>query len=156
MSAFVQVDRITRITSSDGKVKWEVDHKNIVEVEDKSFVKLARSTYGFARLVFHRCDQVPNPLPKGYSLTASLGYEELLKLRNQMHAIEFIESAREGVPGLFKDSAVMQPKRLSRSNIRDLRTRPRSTTRTRIGTRTRTKTMTRARTRNRTMTGPRP
>ena len=124
MACPVVIQQLARIASSDGKVKWEVERRNRVLVDGQEFVKLPRSACGFAKLVFHKCEHVPIPLPKGYSLTASSGYDELVKLRNKKQAEVLVAADLESVPALFKDNATAQPKRHSRTDIRDMRSRP--------------------------------
>ena len=119
MGEALKLERIWRFTTDDGEAKWEVDNNHVVEVGESLFVKLPRSAAGFAKLVFHKCDQVPKPLPRNYSLTASLGYIELQKLRNEKQSEDLLAQDRERVPALFQQCAAppQTEKRAAKQNL---------------------------------------
>ena len=118
MGEALKLERFWRLTTHDGEAKWEVDNNQIVEVGDSLFVKLPRSAAGFSKLVFHKCDQVPKPLPRNYSLTASLGYIELQKLRNEKQSEDLLAQDHENVPALFQQCAAPPQKKKRASSSR--------------------------------------
>ena len=121
----VQLYRMTRKNT-----KWEFDSRVIVEVEDRKFIKLARAAHGFAKLVFDECDHIPSPLPKEYSLTASKGYADLVKRRNDIQAEYLKQKELDNIPALFRDSAVtpQKSKRTSRAALIEARKNPEAIT----------------------------
>ena len=91
------------------KVKWEIAPKFIVPVtrfgaKKADFVKLPRQDInsGLTRLVFHCCPNLPSPLPKGYSLSASIGYKELVDKRNLKQKDEFEDAVKQTIPEMFR------------------------------------------------------
>ena len=90
------------------KVKWEIAPKFIVPVnklgKKTDFVKLPRQDInsGLTRLVFHCCPSLPSPLPKGYSLSASIGYKELVDKRNLKQKEEFEDAVKQRIPEMFR------------------------------------------------------
>ena len=77
-----------------------------MQVGSKTSVKLPRSHCKFANLVFHGCTTLPNPLPRNYSLSASIGYQNLVDQRNTKQAEELQELqdqyVESHVPDIFK------------------------------------------------------
>ena len=125
MGDHVNIERLWRITSSDGLAKWEVDNNCVVDVGGALYVKLPRSATGFSKLVFHKCDQVPKPLPRNYSLTASIGYTELQQQRNQRQSDDLVAQDRQNLPCLFQACAAAPKKqRTTRKHIQDMRSKP--------------------------------
>lgn len=125
MGEALKLERIWRFTTDDGEAKWEVDNNHVVEVGESLFVKLPRSAAGFAKLVFHKCDQVPKPLPRNYSLTASLGYIELQKLRNEKQSEDLLAQDQESVPAVFQHCAAPpKKKRATRQSLQEMRSKP--------------------------------
>ena len=125
MGEALKLERFWRLTTDDGQAKWEVDNHHVVEVGDTLFVKLPRPAAGFSKLVFHKCDQVPKPLPRNYSLTASLGYIELQKQRNQKQSEDLLAQDREQIPSLFQAAANQRKKRrTTREGLQELRSKP--------------------------------
>ena len=125
MGEALKLERFWRLTTDAGKAKWEVDNNHIVEVGESLFVKLPRSAAGFSKLVFHKCDQVPKPLPRNYSLTASLGYIELQKLRNEKQSEDLLAQDQDIVPALFQQCAAPpKKKRATRQILQDMRSKP--------------------------------
>ena len=121
MAEKITVERIYKV-SMGSKLRWEFNEKSVLEVDGEKFVKLPRGTHGFARMVFHGCQNLPDPLPPGYSLTASVGYQELTKLRAQLAAQEDADKELQDMPSLFKNKGevpIARPKRQSRSNIKE-------------------------------------
>ena len=119
----VEIETVYKVTYS-GTAKWDVDSKSLVYVEGKAFVKLARSSTGFCKLVWHGCGQLPDPLPKEYSLTCSKGYVELTGIRNKLQSDYMIEKGQEALPELFKGKASPSKSRVSRSDVRTMRANP--------------------------------
>ena len=64
MAGRVTSQTITRVWTADEKTKWGVNPRDLVTVAGETFVKLARSPAGFAKLVFHNSPNIPRPLPK--------------------------------------------------------------------------------------------
>ena len=126
MGEALKLERFWRLTTHDGEAKWEVDNNHIVEVGESLFVKLPMSAAGFSNLVFHKCDQVPKPLPRNYSLTASLGYIELQKLRNEKQSDDLLAQDQASVPALFQQCAAppQKKKRASRQILQEMRSKP--------------------------------
>ncbi len=115
-----------RLSTADGHRKWNIQPESIVRVGDRAFVKLARSAHGFASLVFHKCPQVPQPVPKGYSLTTSLGYSELVARRNREDQVAQLAKAEASVPALFRGKCVVSAKvqRKTHKEMSELRQSP--------------------------------
>lgn len=101
MACAVTIQQVWSISTHDGKKTWHVPANQCLEVNGKTFVKLPRSNCQFAPLVFHGCTDLPCP-KKELSLTASVGYDELLKLRNTMQASELQTDAVNAAPEIFK------------------------------------------------------
>ena len=101
MAHSIALQKAWVITTGDGKKKWHVPANQTLEVDTKTFVKLPRSHCHFASVVFHGCTAVPAPMPKNYSLSASIGYQNLVEQRNKRQA----EELRANVPEIFKDLA---------------------------------------------------
>ena len=110
--------------------KWHVKSSQTLIVGSKTFVKLPRSKSQFAILVFHGCKTLPNPRPKDFSLSASIGYNNLVDRRNTQQAQElqntYVESLH--VPDIFKDIVSSQDppakERPSRAKIKEGREAP--------------------------------
>ena len=120
----LRVEHSLQICSEDGKVKWDVEPESTVIVNNEQYVKLARSSKGFARLVFHKCPNVPQPVPKHFSLTASHGYNELMSLRSTVQSANKENAIPDNVPAIFKaivKKKLDHPKRMSRAQEKDLR-----------------------------------
>ena len=126
------IERLYRVSTPGAKAKWEFDARSIIMVENRPFVKLPRACFGFAKLVFEGCADVPDPLPKGYSLTASLGYTELATRRNNIQAQHLLDKERELVPELFRNTAPVpsRPSRQTRESVTAARKHPESITMT--------------------------
>ena len=128
MADSITIQRSWAITTSDAKKKWHVTDSQTLQVGSKTFVKLPRSHCHFASLVFHGCTTLPDPLPRNFSLSASIGYQNLMAQRNSKQAEElknqYVESV---VPDIFKDLVrKKQPscKRASRTKIMEGRKAP--------------------------------
>ena len=104
------VERTYKIMTPDHKVKWEFDKRVVSTVGGREFVKLARSGYGFAKLVFHKCQDIPQPAPPWYSLSASRGYDDLIKMRNELQSDHLVAKDRDNIPELFRAAAKVAPK----------------------------------------------
>ena len=116
------------ITTGDGIKKWHVTESQTLKVGSRTFVKLPRSKSQFAILVFHGCTTLPNPLPQNFSLSASIGYNNLVVQRNTQQAQElqnaYVESS---VPDIFKDIVrenELAKERASRAQIKENRQAP--------------------------------
>ena len=113
-----------KITSTDGLKKWNIPADAIINVDDRVFVKLARSAVGFATIVFHNCEQLPQDVPKGYSLTTSLGESDMVARRDRQDHTERVERAVACAPALFKKQMKVNEKKIkskTRSDIQELR-----------------------------------
>ena len=96
-----------------------------MQVGSKTSVKLPRSHCKFANLVFHGCTTLPNPLPGNYSLSASIGYQNLVDQRNTKQAEELQDQYVARVPDLFKDIVNRPAKeRSSRAQIKESKQAP--------------------------------
>ena len=98
----VSIEKVFKVTTTDGKRTWFPPPDTIKEVDEKTFVALPRKAKGFASLVFYKNQNIPDPLPAGYSLSASQGYVELCKLRKEAAKEAQIENS--GVSALFHKS----------------------------------------------------
>ena len=105
-----------------GPKSWSVPPEDTVEIEGSTFVKLGRSARGFAPLVFHENQNLPDPLPAGYSLTASVGYNELVKLRSDAATAHKMNSS--GISPLFQNAQKKNSQKLTRKDITDSRGKP--------------------------------
>ena len=128
MAGSIIVQKTWVITTGDGKKKWHVTESQTLTVGSKTFVKLPRSKSQFAILVFHGCKTLPNPRPKDFSLSASIGYNNLVDRRNTQQAQElqnaYVESS---VPDIFKDIVrenELAKERASRAQIKENRQAP--------------------------------
>ena len=123
MADSITIQRTCVITTGDGKKKWHVTDSQTLQVGSITFVKLARSHCHFASLVFHGCKTLPDPLPRNYSLSASIGYQNLVDQRNTKQAEELKEEYVEStVPDIFKDlvrKSKPSCKRASRAKINE-------------------------------------
>ena len=128
MAGSITVKKEWEITTGDGKKKWHFTDSQTLQVGSKTFVKLPRSHCHFASLVFHGCTTLPDPLPRNYSLSASIGYQNLVEQRNTKQAEELKDQYMESmVPDIFKDLVrKKQPscKRASRTKIMEGRKAP--------------------------------
>ena len=125
MADSITIQRSWAITTSDGKKTWHVTDSQTVQVGSKTFVKLPRSHCQFAPLVFHGCRTLPDPLPRNYSLSASIGYQNLVDQRNTKQAEELQDQYVALVPDLFKDIVNSPAKeRSSRAQIKESKQAP--------------------------------
>jgi hypothetical protein len=91
------------VTSPGSKIKWLIGVTDLISSGTKYFVKLPRTySSGFSRLVKDNNPNIPTPEPPHYSLAASVGYRQLVKLRNA--AAESLRDyiASEAVPDVFR------------------------------------------------------
>ena len=95
----VVIKKHISIESSDGKKVWHVPDDLLVDVNDIKFIKLPRSHTAFCNLVTHGCTTL-SPRPKDFSVTASIGYNQLLELRNK----EQIKVLAQPACFLFKEN----------------------------------------------------
>ncbi len=69
----IAIEQVDRIRSLDNEIKCVVEPEFIMSAmvggEEANIVEIRRSRNGFARLVFHGCDSLPEPMPKSFSLT---------------------------------------------------------------------------------------
>ena len=83
--------------------RWTVENECVMHVDGVPYVKLRRKTRGFASVVFNGCSDLPSPLPPCYSLTASVGYQDLVRRRQAQQNQEYVDKELETVPALFKN-----------------------------------------------------
>ena len=106
----------------------ECTPRPVIMLGGKSYVKLARSKGGFARLVFHDCKTLPKPVPENMSLTSSLDYESLETQRNAKQAEELTVQEVNETPVIFKDvvkeTGKPKPKKRSRAQTTQRRKAP--------------------------------
>jgi len=112
----VTIEKTYRIAYGDKG--WKVPPDCIKEVDGETFIKLSRSSRGFASLVLENNHNVPQPIPKNYSLMSSVGYGELIKYRKA--AADTLKMA--GVSELFQPN-FKRPK-VKRKDITDSRGNP--------------------------------
>ena len=103
--AMLSIEHLLIITSADGKARWNVSNDMLVTLDDKKYVKLHMSAHGLNKLVMQSCDY-----PDGTNLTTSIGYQCLVKQRNDLHEAKQLAAREEAVPGLFKGLAQNVPK----------------------------------------------
>jgi hypothetical protein len=90
------------IVGSATKIKWCVD-KEVMECEGVKYLKLARNYWStFAKICKEDNPNIPFPEPPKYSLAASVGYTELVKLRNDATEHQRDALATAAVPELFR------------------------------------------------------
>ena len=104
-----------------GAQSWTVPPNCVKDVDGDTFVKLPRSSKGFAKLVFENNPNLPNPIPPSYSLTASKGYGELLDLRKAAAIAE--KAQRSGISALFQ-SGYQNRASVKRKDIAESRDKP--------------------------------
>ena len=88
------------------KAWWEIKPADIVMINDVEYLKLPRAgiNIGFTRLVVENCESVAYPLPRGFSLTQSRGYDALLQLRTTAHENDLLKEHNSKVPEMFRTS----------------------------------------------------
>ena len=79
-----------------GKKSWKIPSNHQKVIGNQTFCKLERNARGFALLVFHENDHIPKPLPKGYSLVASLGYDKLREARKLATIQSHVDNELQG------------------------------------------------------------
>jgi hypothetical protein len=90
------------IVGTATKIKWCVD-KEVMECEGVKYLKLARNYWSpFAKICKEDNPNIPFPEPPKYSLAASVGYTELVKLRNEATEHQRDALAIAAVPELFR------------------------------------------------------
>ena len=109
------------IESCDGKKVWNVPNKLILDIDGTKYIKLPRSHVGFASLVMHHCNTLPEESKEPISLTASLGYQKLLELRNAEQSCLLAQPMCR----LFKAVPKKRTKsRISRDKAKEMRSSP--------------------------------
>ena len=104
-----------------GEKWWTVPPDCVKDVDGDTFVKLPRGSKGFAKIVFEKNPNLPNPIPPNYSLTASRGYGELLDLRKAAAIAN--KAQRSGISALFQ-SADQSRESVKRKDIAESRGKP--------------------------------
>ena len=102
MSSLVQVEQVFRISSPDGKVRFEPPAALLESIDGAKFMKVPQTHRGLARLVFHDCPGFPCADGHSYSLAASIGYKKIMTWRNEAQLAEFKSEDAEAIPDLFK------------------------------------------------------
>ena len=106
-TAMVVVHSIIRLTSLDGKVRWEPSPSLLTTVNGERFVQIPQQARGFAKLVFHNCpDLVPGT---SMSLDQSRGYKHVLQLRHEALLADLEAEDQENVPALFQGHQAEPP-----------------------------------------------
>ena len=75
MGDLLRVETAIRMSTADGRVRWEPPADALVDVAGEQFVKLSKAKRGFARLVFHMSPDVPKPVPCEWTLAMSVGVQ---------------------------------------------------------------------------------
>ena len=81
-------ETVVRVVSLDGlQAKWQIAIEDQVVVEDEIFVKLCTGNKQLCNLVWEDNHDAPTPeRNKHTSLTTSIGWQQLIKLRNKKQA----------------------------------------------------------------------
>jgi hypothetical protein len=109
------------------KAWWEIKSSDTIMIDDVEYVKLPRAgvNIGFTRLVVEGCSSVPDPLPKGFSLTQSRGYRTLVQLRNTAQSNDLLAEHNARIPEMFRASAKKAKNvRLTKDRIMELKEHP--------------------------------
>ena len=117
------IEQVTRVSFPGVKAKWEIKSDKLVEADGITFVKLACWQGSLIRLVIQGCAHAPNPLPKGFSLSASNGLRALSASRNEAQMAE-LQAAPEETHSLFDTPQQAKRKRVSRAEAKDMRGKP--------------------------------
>ena len=123
----VSIDTVATIKLDGAKGTWRVPQKSIIQIDGVNYVRLEPYTFTLVKMVCEQAVGLPNPIPK--SLTHSVGYKSLVRLRNDAHQREFISDQPTPNRSLFGGDC--QPtarprKRICRDKVRELREQPRT------------------------------
>ena len=111
-------ETVVRVVSLDGlQAKWQIAIEDQVVVEDEIFVKLCTGNKQLCNLVWEDNHDAPTPeRNKHTSLTTSIGWQQLIKLRNEKQSQQFSGCS------LFENTTKPKKKpRMSRGEIKSKR-----------------------------------
>lgn len=101
----------------------------ITKVGDDTYVKLVPQGSSLVRMICDNNVHAPSPMPKNFSLTSAIGYQTIMRLRNEAQIAELSTPSESKLSKLFGDAELLtppKPKRLrqKRDEISDARKRP--------------------------------
>lgn len=116
----VTLSEIKCVSTADMKATWKISKQDdIITVDGCSFVRVSPINCSLVSLVCEGNPHAPNPVPKNFSLTKSLGLASLMKMRNTKQVAEM--SADPDGCSLFGSSAKKKQKKLSRQAAMTMR-----------------------------------
>ena len=121
----VIIETRTAIKVEGGKSGWNVPTDCVVDCDGLMYVKIPPGYPVVVKMLCEGAAHAPDPVPKDFSLLASVGYRHLVEIRNQTQSDELVED-RPSTKLFRSEDQQQQPKkrRLTRDRINELRQSP--------------------------------
>ena len=118
---------VEKLRHVGGKAFWEVKSKELETIGGVRYIKLPKVglNHGFPRLCLER-NGVMEKVDKGWSLSTSRGYANIVQQRNLAQADSLLQEQHDAVPDMFKQVAkeTLNKQRLSLTKLRELKQHP--------------------------------
>ena len=109
----ITINKMTTVAREGSSATLRFCDNVITKVGDDTYVKLVPQGSSLVRMICDNNVHAPSPMPKNFSLTSAIGYQTIMRLRNEAQIAELSTPSESKLSKLFGDAELLTPRNRS-------------------------------------------